>query len=320
MKRDVSIDIAKAITIILMVVGHCDALIPIWLFKGIFSFHLPLFFFFSGYFFSNKRTCLEECKHSAKTFLVPYLLTGAVIVILQWLLYSPNAALHSLQGLFMASGGRRGMPTIFPYHAGPIWFLFALFWTRVLFRIIYKVIPKHCIVASMIIGVAFMVFGKEVINLPLAFGNGASALFFYAGGYGIQLLMSKYENVVIKWRIPIFLLCLLIWMIDIRYSYLNIDQYIYHKFPLPLFGAFAGVWIVWRISAIIKGVISTWLQFVGKHTLDILCCHTIAFCLCAWTIRAIDVNMHPQLMVALLTVVLSVIIVTIKELLSCIKC
>lgn len=46
MQRDPSIDIAKAITIILMIVGHCDALIPSWLYKAIFSFHVPLFFSF----------------------------------------------------------------------------------------------------------------------------------------------------------------------------------------------------------------------------------------------------------------------------------
>ena len=320
MKRDVSIDIAKAIAIILMVVGHCDALIPSWLFIGIFSFHIPLFFFFSGYFFSSKRTCWEECKHSAKTLLVPYLLTGVVVIVLQWLLYSPDAAIHSLQGLFMASGGRRDMPSIFPYHAGPIWFLFALFWTRVLFRIIYQVISNYCIIASVIIGVAFMAFGKAVINLPLAFGNGASALFFYAGGFAAQLLLSRYESAMNKWRLPLFFICLLIWMISIRYSYLNVDQYIYIGFPLPLLGAIAGIWIVWRISAHITGVMSIWLQFIGKHTLDILCCHTVAFAMCGWVLKLSGLTIHIELMAVLLTIVLSAALITIKELSACIKC
>lgn len=313
MKRDTSIDIAKGIAIVLMVVGHCDQLIPHWLFRTIFSFHLPLFFFFSGFFFSTKRTIWEECKHSAKALLVPYLITGVVVIGLNYLLYSPEKALHSLSGLLMASMGRRDLKMIFPYSAGPIWFLCALFWCRVLFRIIYEINGKWSAFVALIIGVGFMVLGKSVINLPLAFGNGASALVFYAGGYIYRIIASRYFQIIQHYKWWLCGICSIIWCIAINYSYLNIDQYLYLKFPLPIFGAFAGIYVVWMVSNWLSAHGECIIAYLGTYTLEILCCHTIAFSLCSWIIRTLQITVHFKFVAAGLTIILSAIIIGCKE-------
>ena len=51
--RDNSISISKAIAIILMVIGHAGC--PSILHNLIYQFHIPLFFFFSGYCFKDKH-------------------------------------------------------------------------------------------------------------------------------------------------------------------------------------------------------------------------------------------------------------------------
>ncbi len=55
MKRAVFIDIAKAIAIILVVIGHYNPdSSPLWykeLVKIIYTFHMPLFLFASGYIY-----------------------------------------------------------------------------------------------------------------------------------------------------------------------------------------------------------------------------------------------------------------------------
>lgn len=53
-KRDLTLDIAKAICIILMVVGHSIASNNSYLFRFIYMFHMPCFFFISGWLLSNK--------------------------------------------------------------------------------------------------------------------------------------------------------------------------------------------------------------------------------------------------------------------------
>lgn len=51
-KRDISVDILKGIGIILVVIGHANC--PQVLRAAIYSFHMPLFFICSGFFFSLK--------------------------------------------------------------------------------------------------------------------------------------------------------------------------------------------------------------------------------------------------------------------------
>ena len=53
-KRLEWIDLAKGIGIILMVIGHMPS-IPSAVHNWIFSFHMPLFFFLSGYMFKKKK-------------------------------------------------------------------------------------------------------------------------------------------------------------------------------------------------------------------------------------------------------------------------
>ena len=66
-------DVAKGIGILLMAVGH-SAIPPdrwgIW----IYSFHMPLFFFLSGYFFSLRPGGVADTiRHKAFPILMPYL-------------------------------------------------------------------------------------------------------------------------------------------------------------------------------------------------------------------------------------------------------
>lgn len=50
--RNCALDIAKAICIILMVIGHSGC--PDYLGRFIYMFHMPCFFFISGYLLNDK--------------------------------------------------------------------------------------------------------------------------------------------------------------------------------------------------------------------------------------------------------------------------
>lgn len=70
MGRIVEFDIAKGIGIILVVIGHQN--IPHSVTNWIFSFHMPLFFILSGFFFSSKRKFYEIFKRRVKSLIIPY--------------------------------------------------------------------------------------------------------------------------------------------------------------------------------------------------------------------------------------------------------
>ena len=53
-KRDLTLDLAKAICIILMVIGHSGC--PDYLHRFIYMFHMPCFFFISGYLLNDNTS------------------------------------------------------------------------------------------------------------------------------------------------------------------------------------------------------------------------------------------------------------------------
>lgn len=60
-------------------------------------------------------------------------------------------------------------------------------------------------------------------------------------------------------------------------TYLNMAQYIYTWFPLSMLGAICGSIAIYDLSSLIKGKLALFFSYAGLHTLDILCCHTIAW-------------------------------------------
>ena len=75
-KRIEYIDIARGIGILLVVLGHNDfALVSPFAYKVIYSFHMPLFFFLSGYFINPSVGFWEFIKKRFNSLLKPYLFT-----------------------------------------------------------------------------------------------------------------------------------------------------------------------------------------------------------------------------------------------------
>ena len=77
MQRDESIDIAKGLGIAAVVVGHVTSSEPLR--DAIFIWHMPLFFFLSGYLFKPGRAVTAVAKTRALSLLVPYV---AFLVVL----------------------------------------------------------------------------------------------------------------------------------------------------------------------------------------------------------------------------------------------
>lgn len=76
-KRIIWIDYAKAITIIMVIVGHAIAEFSLkykWLEVMIYSIHIPLFFILSGYTFKVKSDTKGWIIKRIKRIMLPYLL------------------------------------------------------------------------------------------------------------------------------------------------------------------------------------------------------------------------------------------------------
>ena len=75
-KRIEYLDIARGIGILLVVLGHNDfEVISLFVHQVIYSFHIPLFFFLSGYFINTSNSFFDFFKKRFNSLLKPYFFT-----------------------------------------------------------------------------------------------------------------------------------------------------------------------------------------------------------------------------------------------------
>ncbi len=98
-------DIAKGITILLVILGHAENINPYIRFI-IFSYHMPFFFIANAYFIKNYNL-IESIKKSSKLLLIPYAITCilfAVICVNQNNSNLPNYQVFTLRIADMFAG------------------------------------------------------------------------------------------------------------------------------------------------------------------------------------------------------------------------
>jgi len=123
------LDVAKGIGILLVIIGHCipDASTPSGIsepifaamFKVIYSFHMPLFFFISGFLTRPMNNRRELLKKRAQRLLVPYFFVGLTYLPFKMLLSNFANAPYDLGNLWKIFFG------VNP--DGELWFLYAMF-------------------------------------------------------------------------------------------------------------------------------------------------------------------------------------------------
>ncbi len=151
-KRIDWLDIAKGIAIICTIIGHSVEKNKIGVF--IFSFHMPLFFILSGY--TLKKIQFSELpKATLKDFLrliLPVFAVLAIDFILQTLFFDKNPI------SLMKSYIKRLIWGTCGHGVGRLWFLVALFWSKLFFRIVLNKITKYREI--------FLLIGTYIFSIP----------------------------------------------------------------------------------------------------------------------------------------------------------
>lgn len=130
------LDVAKGITILLMVLGHTS--IPWRLSNFIFAFHMPLFFLASGWCTPwGKYKVGEFILRKSKTLLVPFIVYSAAVLLLAFL--SGNKDI-TLEGVCIE--GWKGYA---------LWFVPVLFFALILAKLI-TMIPVAWVRYTLCIG------------------------------------------------------------------------------------------------------------------------------------------------------------------------
>lgn len=167
--RNSGVDALRVIGISAVVFAHVVAN-PIT-HQWIYPWHVPIFFFLTGYFWTAGRPLGAEVRTRARTLLLPY---GF------WMLVAFAAlaaiGLLTIPRIVQALYGGAQFGGIF----GAYWFVTALFWTALLARVLER-FPHWVSWAVALVGAA-LTFFVPLEALPLSIGHAAPALLFILAG------------------------------------------------------------------------------------------------------------------------------------------
>lgn len=125
-KRVEWLDVAKGMAIILVVLGHSS--LPALLNRYIFAFHMPFFFFASGYTSDfNKYSFGEYICRKAKVLLLPFFIYSVINLILQP--YVSDLTYQEYWVQFLSKG----------WLAVPLWFVPVLFIALLIAKLVFMI-------------------------------------------------------------------------------------------------------------------------------------------------------------------------------------
>lgn len=277
-KRINWIDHAKFFSIFLVILGHSQ--VPESAVIFIYSFHMPLFFFISGFLFDPSKFTSPGhfIKRRTKQLIVPYFLFN-IITYLFWLFVGRKfgndvgadiCVLTPVIGMFY--GTDTGNYLI---HCGSLWFLPCLFLVEIMYYFVQQHLNKWLMV--IIFGtLGYINFKIKHVMLPWSFDVALIAMVFYIMGN----IWKDKRSGRIK---PLFsgLTALLTFFALLFLSALNgrsdMSSNTYNNYFLFILIALVGIGFLVSLSILIESVIGkiNWVEFFARNTIILLAFHTI---------------------------------------------
>ncbi len=296
--RLVSIDIARGLGILLVVLGHTLAeanyhvqnTTVLFLGQLIYSFHMPLFFFISGMFFNPEIRFVDLLKRRFDSLLKPYLFTIFLIYFVS-IFYDKNLGLST--ALLRIVKALYGNSYYLELYWSQIWFLPALFALN-LFALAFYTVFKRLPVWSLFLGLlATLAVGVWTINWFMPFKLDWLGLNLELSGlpFSLDILLvcsfffilgrEVYARVPLEVFAPLWVLlvsaavCLGLNLYSP--AILGLNFRVYDAPVIVTLEALAGIVFVLSLSHWIEklgGWVSQALQYYGKISLIVLIFHS----------------------------------------------
>lgn len=281
-KRIEYIDVAKAIGILLVILGHCyyTARVP-HLGTAIYSFHMPLFFIISGMFLKPIGVKEGIVKYS-KAYLKPYAVICLLMIVITFVLFcfkmtESGVFKEDLIRIAFGSGSNEDkamfhdIPTV-----GPIWFLLALFWGCALSSVIKKKCNPHfCTVLWVFVFFFAGYISSKYVRLPLSLQMGmCSVPFILTGGwirqYDVVERFGKLNKILIVSLIIIWLFAVFTMGDDLNMASSRYREGIV-RIPLSIIATLFCLYLCKKYDF----KILRWMKWLGRNTLYVLAGHQL---------------------------------------------
>lgn len=183
------IDIFRGLGIILMVMGHIGFGYHFDYF--IHAFHMPMFFFVSGFLYKSKNITFKKfALKKAKSLLIPYFMFGIFHYTI-WILLNGFSVRPLFHLLFINT---EELPI-----AGALWFLTALFFADLIYFLIDKYISNYVVRWILIIVISLTgTLVNKVMHITLPYALSAAMVGTGLMHIGYQIKLHKNRKIIMK--------------------------------------------------------------------------------------------------------------------------
>lgn len=257
------IDLLRAVGIIFMIMGHLS-IGGAKMDHIIHSFHMPLFFIISGYFY-KKGDWKRQTIHKAKTILIPYLVFGLFHYAF-WILLNYSKTDNLLRPLqcLLYDCTSLDMPI-----AGALWFLPCLFFSEVIFILIDRLGGG----ADYLLVGAISILGNYWTSifdfrLPLALDTAFVGLGLFCIGHLLRKIeiIKKLDRIGLFWTVLMTGVNIVLVM---KNGYVNMRIGTYGCIPLFWINAVLSTLILWKYSKLVWSMLSS--SIYGKGMCNYFC-------------------------------------------------
>lgn len=276
-------DIFRGFGIILMIMGHIGFGDTFDYF--IHAFHMPMFFFASGFFFSKKSPdklkTADYIKRKCKALIVPYCFFGIFHFLILCMTQRTGEEWKSLVHLLFIN--TTGLPI-----AGALWFLTAIFFTNVIYFLLDRYILDNRLKTVLVI--ILSLFGNIApkllpFRLPYALDISFVGIGLFHIAYTLkQHMENKYIEKMFKlnkaiWFISAILMTVLIFV----NGYINMRTGMYAIIPLFWINAIGACVVGINLSEYLEELkingksllLIHFIKRIGKNSMVYLCLNQI---------------------------------------------
>lgn len=296
------LDVLRGMAIVFMIIGHIGG--QPYVDRYIHMFHMPVWFFISGWLYHNKHSSYRSIiEKKFRSLIIPYIFWGTFQYPL-WVAFNINAKnkLQPLINLYWVNTSEL-MPI-----AGALWFLTSLFFAEIIFIVIDRNVSNKWLKTTLFICIA--IFGNlytNIINFRLPWAIDTS--FVGAGFIYIGQLVRKYwntETIQKIFNLPVWILTILFivnGVLAFVNPYVNMRIGLYGFIPLFWINAITAIVIYWNISKKIEAgkhlyKFKNMIAQIGEDSIVYLCLNQLVILIidkllanvifnCAWCVRVV---------------------------------
>lgn len=276
-KRNVLLDMMRGWAIILVVLGHAGVSDIVRTF--IYSFHMPLFFFISGFFCSDRKNVKSFLLSKLKSLYVPFVTVYSLLIVFSHWLHQLDLTRFDYDSLGDIG---KALCLVFRFRVGAMdllghfWFLPVLFFISILFYGMLR-LTKTCSCRKLILASGGAIFtGAGVVmsasHLPNPYD--LHRVCYYMGFYILGWLIAQQGVTTNKSHQGLGLSLLLLMVV---YSCSN--NTVMQNPLLGIFMSVVGIAFSWLFMEVIQKIRfgKDILEFIGQHTMTIFIWHVLAF-------------------------------------------